>query len=377
MSDHTYANIIRNLQTARSLDAIVDDAQKLVDTWRYDLDTRRPSPALVEDGVYKQPTDLDLATFLSALVERGAVIKIPKYASRRAATAKGNAVRLLDDRYGAMSSLVSNQKMFSFSLRLHDLSVLEDGKAGAFRTFMVVDVDGSWHDGFGSLTFMPDHKETAFIQKFMIGFEGKIVFDRFVHPMRWVSMFGRPYAASKLMIQALTRLAKNLRETKKQIGMVVTDPEAQKSSYDASSDSDAAEDARGSVEAIEVPNLLAEVTIGDTSMAAVALGQTSMGSKVSVDYPVTLGGLRAVTLALSDINKLVERLRFSTRLTEYAFFLLGDKREGQLPSWMSGQLWGREKDKRTEWNVIDLPHVSPDAKLRYRITTTKTQVKDQ
>ena len=133
MSKHTaeaFAKMAAGPALQRILDrsAPVDDLIPIVSShWGYDLYSRRPGPAVLENGVLK-PTDLDLACFLSALKDRGAVINLPTYRARRARTEKeGERVVSKENRHGPVMGLVSNKQVFSFSVLVTDHNVIVAG----------------------------------------------------------------------------------------------------------------------------------------------------------------------------------------------------------------------------------------------------------
>jgi hypothetical protein len=150
---------------------IQDVIDTLIDHWGYDLYTRKPGPAYYADGAFNA-TDLDLACFLSALVDRKAVINLPKYEAKRAKTIReGERVLSASNRHGQVQGLTANKEVFSFSVRILDQNVIQAGTedtpdtVGAFRNFMLVDIDGEWHDGWKTIEFMPSAKENDFLNE--------------------------------------------------------------------------------------------------------------------------------------------------------------------------------------------------------------------
>lgn len=346
---------------------LIEHANAVALRWQHNLYERRPAPALVEDGVLVKPTDLDLSTFLSALAERQAVIKIPTYRSRREATAKADPTvqRMLDVRYGQIAGLVSNKKCWSFSTRLLDLSLIKDGKPGVYRTFMVVDVDGEWHSGFRKFEFAPSKQENDFITEFALDHGGQIDFSSFVHPLRWQSFYGANYLLAKAMVSALANMAKHYRAAAKALAAAGA---ASGSKTGAAGDADdettdvfgeADEDGSATYEMIEVEGLEADV------------GYTTAG-----EYPeLPLEECRAVVAAS---RKPLEVLRYATRATEYAFWQAGAKREALQPSWLQNVEWTDDLQKRTKWRRLRLEQRAVGERavdLRYRPVVTTTKVR--
>jgi hypothetical protein len=355
-----------------------DDLKDVVELmkahWAYDLYSRRPGPALLEDGVLK-PTDLDLACFLSALVDRKAVINIPTYQLRRAATRReGEHVVSKDNRHGHVLGLTSNKDVFSFSVRMRDANVLtfDEGSngVGAYRNFMLVDLDGSWYDGWKKIEFMPSRKENDFLEDKRLWTGNVIYFDNFVHPNRWVSFYGQWYVITKILVMRLRAEASARRaEVKAKLASGLTFP----------TEGEGALEEYGAVEVIgeskpeKVNSFVAEVDMDVP--------------ETYVPFPETREGLiaahkRSVQLTYTD----VPALNFAVRATELAFaqragsfFVLShdaDKPTGEpppepLPAWISGTRWERNhKIKRTAWNRLVLHQSIPFVKglaLRYRV----------
>lgn len=109
---------------------------------------RNPRPALDEDGNL-QCTDLDLLSFLTPIAARRAVIEIPRYSNRRKIVIRTDERKIGHNQFGPVTGLISNKEVFSFSVRIHDKTVVkrdlhtEEEEVGAYRNYMVVDCAGS------------------------------------------------------------------------------------------------------------------------------------------------------------------------------------------------------------------------------------------
>jgi len=80
--------------------------QDVISWWNLDLFKRKPGPALDTDGTFKG-TDLDLATFMYALAQRGAVVNLPEYKRMRAATKReGERVISSQNRHGQVTNRI-------------------------------------------------------------------------------------------------------------------------------------------------------------------------------------------------------------------------------------------------------------------------------
>lgn len=372
------ASTLKSIPTSEVFKKIVDPTDDCVDIvadmkahWAYDLYTRRPGPALLEDGVLK-PTDLDLACFLAALVDRKAVINLPVYRSRRGATVrKGEHVVSKDNRHGHVLGLVANMGVFSFSVRMQDMNVMvtnDDGKdtVGAYRNFMVVDLDGQWYDGWKKIEFLPSRKENDFLTDRKLWTGNEIVFENFVHPNRWTSFYGQWYLLTKLLVQRLRAEVKfRNKEMKEKLAAGISFPVVGEGAPRQWPETERV----GNVETKEVTAFEAEVDapIPET-FRVYSNDQTGLIAAKK----------RQVLLQYTD----VPTLNFAVRATELAFFnMICDVRTGfggePFPSWISGARWEDHKIKRTSWKRLVLHQQFPFEKglaLRYRVYKKSEQV---
>lgn len=191
--------------------SVMSVANDVLDWWRLDLFSRKPAPALLDNGKF-QGTDLDLSTFMMTLADRGAVINLPKYKSMRGTTLKeGQTLSSKDNRHGKIIGLTANQKVFTFGIRIIDANIMTTDTVGEPRNFNLVDIDGEWYPGWENITFMPNTNENDFIKEFQIEYGNKITFSNFVSQSRKNSIFGAPYFITKVLIDRLTEEVKYLK----------------------------------------------------------------------------------------------------------------------------------------------------------------------
>lgn len=331
----------------------------LINHWGYDLFARKPGAALTEAGLLV--TDLDLACFMSALAERGAVINIPKYKGRRAATrTEGERILSKDNRHGKVTGLSANKEVFSFSVRIQDANVMQAAtedrpdQSGAPRNFMLVDVDGQWWDGWSKIEFMPTAKENAFLTDKKLWNGHTVVFREFVHPNRWISFYGRYYLLSKIAIERAELEVTHLgREIKRLESIGVTFPS---SGGDGPREWPKSETV-GEEEKIQVEAFEAEV--GGYSF------EGDFGQLAPNPEALRAGYQRRKSLLYTRIPL----LRFATRATEMAFHKFGEggqrKPVWALSDWERGVVLPK---KRKVWSQIDLNGLQ----IRYR-TYQKTE----
>lgn len=179
------------------------DWEVLIALWQADLFNRKPAPAYSIDGKY-MGTDLDMHTFISALVQRGAMINIPTYQSMRESTVKeGQMIVSKDNRHGRCIGLSSNKDVFSFGVRIKDLNVMMSEDAGDFRVFNLLNILGEWHKGWQTIQFMPNQKENDFIEKWNLAGDDRITFEHFISKWRKYSIYSAAYFLTKMAIARL------------------------------------------------------------------------------------------------------------------------------------------------------------------------------
>jgi len=322
------------------LDDVVDLVQKY---WTVDMYTRKPGPALV-NGIF-EGTDLDLAVFLTGLADRGAVLNLPRYKAMRPSTIReGERLSSKENRHGKILGLVSNKEVFSFSLRIQDMNVMTSESVGEPRTFSVTTPDGNWYDGWDRIEWDPSADENKFLTENDIWTGNKVIFKHFVHPNRWISMYGQHYFMTKALIERLTeQAADNFKQMKKMQADGIEYPvEGEKGARKVWPKSTKEEGKSVKFETLEV----------------------EIDFPMSNKYPQldsTQGNLVYLTNQRKFWNStVIPNLRFQTRITEYAFYDNGIKNAGgeKMPAWLSGgTVWERDfklPRKQIKWDRLKL-----------------------
>lgn len=358
--DNAHMQVI--LDRSKPIQPVVDDMLKF---WSYDLYTRNPGAAYTDDGVFVG-TDLDLICFMSALAERGAVINIPKYEGRRQKTAaEGEVIVSKDNRHGKILSVIANKEIFSFSIRINDANVITTDSVGNFRNFMLVDVDGTWYDGWRCIEFVPTAKENDFLTNNSLWSGSSVVFKNFVHPNRWISFYGQYYFITKALLDRLEKEGKHIDECIGQIkARGVKLPPGDAVEWPKKTNI-------GDVKSIMVKTLEAEIDYPDIygNWCDVTDGLLpDFKGKNDVDL------LRAMYARKKEITfSLIPKLRVAARATEYAFFKYGDEGK-KMPAWIENAKWEPGfvvKGKRKEWNrLVFVKGIA----LRYRVWEKSEQV---
>lgn len=331
--------------------------EKVEAFWGMDLYTRKPGPAY-RDGVFVG-TDLDLACFLYALVDRKAVIKIPTYETLRARThTEGQVLSSRHNRHGQILSLVSNKETFVFSVKIKDMNVMTTDSVGDYRNFALTDFDGDWYDGWRVVEFLPTAEENKFITENKLWTDSKIIFKNFAHPMRWTSFYGQYYLLTKALIA-------RLRDECSAIGATIQDMEKQGVSWASAGKRMDAQ--RDELERIGKPEMTAQQKPATRKTIKVEEGKKVKVNafEVELDLPEPTGSymgpdlyntecLMALQQKLTHYRRSIANLQFMTRVTELSFARHGDDR---LPSWIKNAEWEREyvqPGKRKKWDRLVL-----------------------
>jgi hypothetical protein len=354
MKQKEYDDTIAQLQDRTS--DIRSIGQSLVDAWGFDLDSRKPGLAYVdEDGSHV--TNLDMACALAKLVEWEPIIVVPWYKAEGPATVtEGQALVSKENRHGKLIGLVSNQHRLKFSMRFIDYNVMTSKEVGMPRTFSLFD-DGEWYEGFESFTFKPTEEESQVLAKFAGG-SNTVAFDTFIHTSRWPSFYGRPY---RLAMYTIQRIADQIKWLKGQLKIM---------------------EAKLNIEPEPFPK--SERVGEQVSKKVWKFNVETAPLSFEGDYPdlpVTEDSYVSASRLKKRLNKIIEILRFQTRATDYAIWhyikdrvgedklldwIKTEEREddGVIPvaGWIKDSAWKvgyqeppRKKNKKY-WCRLDLPH---------------------
>ncbi|MBI5421072.1 MAG: hypothetical protein HZA35_02035 [Parcubacteria group bacterium] len=352
--DNPYASAIMDRRV--SIDE--DFVQAIIGQSVFSWEGRNPASALDEDGNF-QGTDLDLLSFLVPMAARGAVIEIPHYESRRQTIRKENERKIGRNQFGPITGLISNKDVLSFSVRLFDHTIVVTDpitgsqKMGAYRNYMIVDVDGVWYGGWDRIVFDPTAKENAFLSDKNLWTGNTVSFRYYVHPNRWQSIYGAPYLLLKMLVTRLDDEAKFYRAEMKRLEVLgISLPEGEKTTYVPPS-------YKGETVSIKVPTI--EVEIDTTSFQGnyVSVADTQEGLVAAYNRQ------KLLTYTLKP------RVQFVVRADEAAFMKHG---EGRVAPWMGSRTWkkGHRLPKgKIDWNLMVL---SSDCGIRFREHEKSEQV---
>ena len=326
--------------------------------WGYDLMNRKPSPAYNDYGLF-QGTNLDLACFLYALADRGAVITIPYYKAKSRKTIREDQKRISSEAHGKITGVISNQKFFKFSVQIIDQNVVGEDQVGDFRTYNLTDHVGNWSDQWRNIEFVPTLKENRFITENKLWSENKIVFSNFVHPNRWTSFFGQHYVISKIVIE---RLAEEVKYLNSQITAMknskILFPEGEGPAGFVGR-------TYGETRSQKFPSFEAKIHIPE-------MGLKGEFPKIKFDQ----AHLVSTYEKMKNLKSLKASLMFMTRATELAHHNAPD----MMPAWIKNVAWEWgfvEPGMRTQWTRLKLfqPEVGKHAvSILKRITEKADQI---
>jgi len=331
--DHQDVIEIQNREV--DISPVVD---RVMGYWTYDLFGRKPSPAEYDDtGNLIQCTNLDLATFMYALADRGAVVVLPEYETMRAASKKeGQRVISDKNRHGKITGLTSNRNTFSFGIRIFDQNVITTDDVGDFRTFLITGLDGELYDGWKRIEFMPSAKENSFLNDNKLWQGQSVKFDRFVNPEKWISFYGKYYFISKLLVMRMVAERNHLDAERKRLiagGATYPPKYAEEHKFFPKQTKDSGVSVK--VSCLEVDLDVPEPNSG------------------FVPYSISNDNLVAADVKYKQLGKARETLQFITRSVELAVNQMGFD---HFPRWLQDVKWEdyTAKGKRTMWNRLVL-----------------------
>jgi len=338
------------MKSIMDLSKPVDDAviTEVLNYWNSDIFSRKPGQLFVNGEI---STDLDLSTFLFELSTRNAVINIPNYKKIRSSSneSKNEVVLNNENRHGKITSIVSNQKTFSFSVRITDQNVIKDGDIGSSRAFSITDFEGNWYDAWSSLEFIQNAKENEFLLEHGIMDKNNLInFKYFVHPNKWVSIFTKKYFITKALIDRLseegTYYGKLISDMRKEGFIPPSEKDVEETkdfSYGKDKD-DEVEKIKGEIKKIDVTCFNMEIDLPENNTKFFSIEKSN--EKIE----------ELINKRKYYIYTVVPALRYSTRICEYAYHKYGKNR---IPSWFKNISWESNfkfPNQRTAWDRIIL-----------------------
>ncbi|MDP3963474.1 MAG: hypothetical protein Q8Q39_03180 [bacterium] len=344
---HPYAKAILDRKTPVDEALVGAVMAQTVFSWK----DRTPLAALDENGDFIG-MDLDLFSFLVPMAARSAIIELPEYRNRRQVVRKASERRDGQARFGKMTGLISHKDVFSFSARIWDESVMVQNaasgqeRAGAHRNYMLVDIDGTWHDGWKNVQWDPSAEENAFLKRNKIFNGNTIAFTHYVHPNRWQSLFGAPYFLLKMLHARLGEEGKFYRDEVKRLERLgIEVPPGEKAPYEKP-------ESTGEKKNITVETLEVDLIMPPFSGSYSPVSDTIEGVRQAYRRQ------KLLTYSLRP------QMQFAMRADEAAYFLYG---KGRIAHWIARKTWKEDRmdcGRYGPWSRLDL---APKTALRWRL----------
>jgi hypothetical protein len=168
---------------------------------------RNPKPSVLKNGQVRK-TNLDLLSLLADLHKRSARVEITSYNNQLPWQAYASEQHVGGTkRFGHITGLISHREHLSFSIQMKDESVLKSSgntpTAGAYRTYMLADYAGAWHNGWHGFTWDMSPAEEAYLTRRKLLADGNVGYEDYVHLNRRQSVMGAPYLILKLLWQRI------------------------------------------------------------------------------------------------------------------------------------------------------------------------------
>lgn len=337
--------------------------------WICDLDKRKPSPAeFDDDGTIIKAGSYDMASFVYSLYDRGAVIDIPKYRSYTPTTVNEGQYKV---RHGGTRGKVigatSNMETFNFSIRIVDDNIVSKETYGYPRNYKMTDHTGAWYPGWDALDFVTTVEENKFLTENKLWDGETILFENFVTPEKWQSLYGQYYFITKAAItrvNAELNFLKNQNEKmiEKGIRAPIVGSGNDNTSWKAPSSKD--ETTKGKQIIIQKTEFKVDLPEYDLEF---------------IEYPLQSDALIVIREKIKILRQALSKFRFITRCIELA---ASNKGFNVIPHWLKNVYWEddfKEKPKsRTYWNRLKIvqPTVGElSVAIRYRKSSKRIWVK--
>lgn len=323
-----------------------------------------PRPLFQQDGSATL-RDADMASFLSIIASRKAVIQIPSYTPRTQKRKVEKEERMCSP-FGKVLAVISNQDCFRFSLTTFDSSIVaRDSKTGqeevgAYRNYLTTDEEGNLYEGSKVIRFKPTEVENEALDRLGLIIDEDLAFSEFVHPGRWQAIFTPCHLYMKVLINRLPAEIKHVSSEIERLykrGLRLGNP------------------------VIEIDREVTETGPTYPQKFAglhVVFDHPSM-TEAFATFPNTRRGLQDATAYRSLLRRSLRRIRYITRANELAYFKHGNAQNasgGNVASWMNGYTWNdlsfkETKRARKKWIAMS---IGEHYRLRYRIFTKTVRI---
>ena len=294
----------------------------MIKKWEYDLAS--------SDKLGYKP---DMVSFLHSLLEKNAVIVIPKYSAATKAEKLNEKIHVIqENRHGKLVGVQGNSKTFSFNIRIIDMNVINENGIGDIRCFRLTDPEGNWYKGLEKFQVVSTDCDEKLTESHMIG--NNIQFDCFIDPKRWTQFYSEEYFITKSLITRLKIESSHYyTQIKRMLSEGITYPYEKTSTWSPT-------EQKGEKKVIKLleadvfhPNYNGELPNYESNQKNL-VELTSRRNKF--------------------IYSTVPRIQFITRAIEYAFFKVNQE---SIPDEVKEKInteWKTNKIKRTEWKELNL-----------------------
>jgi len=318
-------NTLKQIEMRNILDLSVkvNNTIKLIkEKWEYDL--------MSSDKLGYSP---DMVSFLYTLLERNAVIVIPKYKAATKAENLNEKIHIIpENRHGKLISIQGNSKTFSFTIKIIDMNVIKENQIGEVRCFRLTDPEGNWYSGLDKFQVVTTDDDQKLVENKMFG--SGIKFDFFIDPKRWTQFYSEKYFMTKCLINRLkTESSYYYKLIKQMLEDGIKYPYEKESSWPPASP-------KGEKKLIKL--FEADVFHPDYEgeFPSYASNQNNL---------VDLTNRRN-----KYIYSVIPRLQFITRAIEYVFFKVNlETIPEEIKEKIGSVEWKNNKIKRTEWKELN------------------------
>lgn len=317
---------LKKLEMRNILDLSID-MENTIDIiskkWEYDI-------------ISNKSINVDMVSFLYSLLNRNAIVVIPKYKASTVAQNLNEKIHIIpENRHGRLVGIQGNSKTFSFTIKIIDMNVINGDKIGELRCFRLTDPEGNWYKGIDKLQVVSPNKNKLTED---ITYNNDIKFDYFIDPKRWTQFYSEKYFITKSLINRLKVESSHYYSCiKKMLDDGIKYPSEKQSTW-------ASTEQKGEKKLIKL--FMSEVFHSDYNN----------------EFPVLTSNQNNLVDLTNRRNKfiysIIPKLNFIIRAIEYSFFKVNNNNNNIIPDEIKEKFgdikWENIKIKRTEWDVLNL-----------------------
>lgn len=321
-------DILKKIEMRNILDLSVDinnTIDIIIKKWEYDM--------MSSDKLGYSP---DMVSFLHSLLNRNAIIVIPKYKATTSSQNLNEKINIIpENRHGRLVGIQGNSKTFSFTIKIIDMNVINNDKLGEIRCFRLTDPEGNWYKGIDKLQIFNPNENKLTENKI---YNSDIKFDYFIDPKRFTQFYNKKYFITKSLINRLKLESSHYyNQIKKMLDGGIKYPHEKDSTW----------------------NLIKQK--GEKKLIKLFISEVFHPNYIN-EFPTFVSNQNNLVSLTEKRNKfiysIIPRLQFVTRAIEYIFFHTD---QDSIPEDIKKELgnveWKNIKIKRTEWKELNLGEV--------------------